>query len=57
MFLATLGTIAQHTARATFAANLLAAGGIAVEVAGPTSGVDELLASYAGQPVVVPRRH
>ena len=52
VFLATLGTVAQHTARATFAANLLAAGGIAVEVAGPTSGVDELLASYGGQPVV-----
>jgi len=52
VFLATLGTIAQHTARATFASNLLAAGGIAVEVAGPTSGVDELLAAYDGQPVV-----
>jgi methylmalonyl-CoA mutase len=52
VFLATLGTVAQHTARATFATNLFAAGGIAVEVAGPTSGVDELLASYDGQPVV-----
>jgi len=52
VFLATLGTIAQHTARATFASNLFAAGGIAVEVAGPTSGVDELLARYDGQPVV-----
>ena len=38
--------IAQHTARATFVTNLFAAGGIAVEVAGPTSGVDELLAAY-----------
>ncbi|GAA4734747.1 methylmalonyl-CoA mutase family protein [Nocardioides endophyticus] len=28
VFLATLGTVAQHTARATFATNLLAAGGI-----------------------------
>jgi methylmalonyl-CoA mutase len=36
-----LGTVAAHTARATFATNLLAAGGIAVQ-AGP----------YAGQPVV-----
>jgi methylmalonyl-CoA mutase len=56
VFLATLGTIAQHTARATFAANLFAAGGITVEVAGPTSGVDELVATYrssAGQPAVV----
>lgn len=30
VFLATLGTVAQHTARATFATNLFAAGGIAV---------------------------
>ncbi|MFC5727696.1 MULTISPECIES: methylmalonyl-CoA mutase family protein [Nocardioides] len=52
VFLATLGTIAQHTARATFASNLFAAGGIAVEVAGPTGGVDDLLASYDGQSVV-----
>ncbi|WP_232680877.1 methylmalonyl-CoA mutase family protein [Nocardioides sp. R-C-SC26] len=52
VFLATLGTIAQHTARATFASNLFAAGGVAVEVAGPTDGVDALLAAYAGQPVV-----
>ncbi|HWU20832.1 MAG TPA: methylmalonyl-CoA mutase family protein [Nocardioides sp.] len=52
VFLATLGPIAQHTARATFAANLLAAGGIAVDVAGATSGVDDLLKAYAGQPVV-----
>lgn len=55
VFLATLGTIAQHTARATFVSNLLAAGGIAVEVAGPTSGVEDLLASYerVGSPRVV----
>ena len=52
VFLATLGPVAQHTARATFAANLLAAGGIAVDVAGPTSGPDDLLAAYAGQRVV-----
>ena len=52
VFLATLGTIAQHTARATFVSNLLAAGGIAVEVAGATAGVDDLVAAYAGQPVV-----
>lgn len=52
VFLATLGPVAQHTARATFAANLLAAGGIAVDVAGPTQGVEELVAAYAGQPVV-----
>lgn len=52
VFLATLGTIAQHTARATFISNLFAAGGIAVEAAGPTSGVEDLLASYTGQAVV-----
>ncbi|WP_193610598.1 methylmalonyl-CoA mutase family protein [Nocardioides lijunqiniae] len=52
VFLATLGSIASHTARATFAANLLAAGGVATEVAGATAGVEDLLAAYAGQPVV-----
>lgn len=38
VFLATLGPIAAHTARATFAANLLAAGGIAT-TRGPVSTV------------------
>ena len=52
VFLATLGPVAAHTARATFASNLLAAGGIAVDVAGPTDGVDAVLAAYSGQPVV-----
>ncbi len=54
VFLATMGTVAQHTARATFASNLFAAGGIAVEVAGPTADVEELAASYekSGSPVV-----
>ncbi|GAB3770663.1 methylmalonyl-CoA mutase [Nocardioides ginsengisegetis] len=52
VFLATLGPIAAHTARATFASNLLAAGGIAVDVAGATADVAELVAAYAGQPVV-----
>ncbi|WP_435743530.1 methylmalonyl-CoA mutase family protein [Nocardioides sp. SYSU DS0663] len=46
VFLATLGPVASHTARATFATNLLAAGGIAVDVAGPTTDVDELVAAY-----------
>ena len=41
VFLATLGSVAAHTARATFATNLFAAGGIAVATA-----------SYDGQPVV-----
>lgn len=52
VFLATLGTVAQHTARATFVSNLLAAGGIAVDVAGPTSSAEDLLASYDKQAVV-----
>jgi len=47
-----MGTIAQHTARATFATNLLAAGGIAVEAAGATGGPDDLVKAYGGQPVV-----
>ena len=52
VFLATLGTVASHTARATFAANLFAAGGIAVDSAGATDGVEALLAAYKSQPVV-----
>ncbi len=44
--------MAQHTARATFATNLLAAGGIAVDVAGATEGPDDVLAAYDGQKVV-----
>ena len=52
VFLATMGTVAAHTARATFATNLLAAGGVAVEAAGATAGVDEVTAAWSGQPVV-----
>jgi methylmalonyl-CoA mutase len=52
VFLATLGPVAQHTARAGFATHLLAAGGIAVDVAGPTEGVEDLVATYDGQSVV-----
>ncbi|SEP94060.1 heterodimeric methylmalonyl-CoA mutase small subunit [Lentzea xinjiangensis] len=36
VFLATLGPVAAHTARATFAANLFNAGGFATPAAGPT---------------------
>jgi methylmalonyl-CoA mutase len=55
VFLASLGTVAAYTARATFAANLFAAGGIDTVVAGPTEGVDDVLAAYdeAGKPSVV----
>lgn len=52
VFLATLGPIAQHTARATFASNLFAAGGVAVDVAGATKDADDLVAAYSGQRVV-----
>ncbi|MDF1603909.1 methylmalonyl-CoA mutase family protein, partial [Nocardioides sp. YIM 152315] len=55
--LATLGTVAQHTARATFATNLLAAGGIAVSaepgrvacVAGADAAYDEQGAETAAR--------
>lgn len=52
VFLATMGPIAAHTARATFATNLFAAGGVAVDAAGPTDGPEALVAAYSGQPVV-----
>ena len=52
VFLATMGTVSAHTARATFAANLLAAGGVAVDVAGATETADDLVAAYDGQRVV-----
>jgi methylmalonyl-CoA mutase len=52
VFLVTLGPVARHTARAGFAINLLAAGGIAVDVAGATDGVEALVAAYDGQSVV-----
>jgi methylmalonyl-CoA mutase len=52
VFLATLGPVAEHTSRAQVASNLLAAGGIGVDVAGATSGVEDLLAAYDGQGVV-----
>ncbi|KHL18060.1 UNVERIFIED_CONTAM: methylmalonyl-CoA mutase [Mumia flava] len=52
VFLATMGTIAQHTARVTFVANLLAAGGIDTVAAGPTSSTVDVLDSYDGSPVV-----
>ncbi|MBD8606635.1 methylmalonyl-CoA mutase [Aeromicrobium sp. CFBP 8757] len=55
VFLASMGTVAAFTARSTFAANLLAAGGVETVVAGPSEGVDDVLAAYssAGSPAVV----
>ena len=52
VFLATMGTVAEHTARATFATNLFATGGVAVEVAGATDGVAALVEQHGGQTVV-----
>ncbi len=51
VFLATMGTVAAHTARASFATNLFAAGGVTVDVAGATDGVESVLAQYSGQAV------
>jgi methylmalonyl-CoA mutase len=55
VFLASMGPVAAHTARATFVANLLAAGGVDTIVAGATANVDDVLAAYetAGRPSVV----
>ncbi len=47
-----MGPISAHTARATFATNLFAAGGVTVDLAGPTAGVDDVLSAYDGQSVV-----
>jgi methylmalonyl-CoA mutase len=52
VFLATMGTIAAHTARASFASNLFAAGGIDVLNEGRHDDVESVLGHYTGQPVV-----
>ncbi len=52
VFLATIGPVAAHAARAGFVANALAAGGIGVVGAGPTSGADDVIAAY--DPAVTP---
>ncbi|WP_433869508.1 methylmalonyl-CoA mutase family protein [Saccharopolyspora sp. CA-218241] len=52
VFLATLGPLAAHTARASFTRNLLAAGGVGATEAGPTGTADEVVAAYPGTPVV-----
>lgn len=55
VFLATMGTIAAHTARTTFVTNLFAAGGVHVSAAGASTGVDDVIERYreAGTPPVV----
>lgn len=52
VFLASMGTVAAHTARVTFASNLFAAGGIEVTYPGALADVDAVLAAYDGRPVV-----
>ena len=52
VFLATMGTVAAHTARSTFATNLLAAGGVDVVNQGRHDDVEAVLADYDEQPVV-----
>ncbi|WP_148571169.1 methylmalonyl-CoA mutase family protein [Nocardioides caldifontis] len=46
VFLATMGPVAHHTARAGFAANLLAAGGVDTVQAGATNSVEEVVSAY-----------
>ncbi len=52
VFLATLGPVAAHTARASFASNLFASGGIDTVAAGATANAAELVAAYGKQRVV-----
>ncbi|QWF79386.1 methylmalonyl-CoA mutase family protein [Amycolatopsis sp. CA-230715] len=47
IFLATLGPVAAHTARATFAANLFGAGGIEPVNPGATETVDDVVKAYS----------
>ncbi|AXB49043.1 methylmalonyl-CoA mutase [Amycolatopsis albispora] len=48
VFLATLGPIAAHTARASFAANLFAAGGIESVNGGATASTEEVVSGFTG---------
>lgn len=52
VFLATMGTIAAHTSRASFVTNLFAAAGISTVAAGATVDVDDVVEAYDGSPVV-----
>lgn len=53
VFLATLGPVAEHSARAGFVTNLLAAGGVTVRSAGRTETVEDVFAAYAAERVVL----
>jgi methylmalonyl-CoA mutase len=52
-FLATLGPLAAYTARAGFARNLLAAGGVEPVEAGPTQTAGEVVAAFRGSGTTV----
>lgn len=52
VFLATMGSVAAHTARASFASNLFAAGGIDVVNEGAHADAEAVLAHYSGEKVV-----
>ncbi|MGR6921275.1 methylmalonyl-CoA mutase family protein [[Actinomadura] parvosata] len=47
VFLATIGPLAAHTARAAFAANLFHAGGLATETAGPGTDSEQIATAFA----------
>lgn len=47
VFLATIGPVAAHTARASFAANLFHAGGFATETAGPGADPEQIATAFA----------
>jgi methylmalonyl-CoA mutase len=47
VFLATIGPVAAHTARAAFAANLFQAGGLATENAGPGADPEQIATAFA----------
>ncbi|WP_336205043.1 methylmalonyl-CoA mutase subunit beta [Nonomuraea sp. LPB2021202275-12-8] len=47
VFLATIGPVAAHTARAAFAANLFQAGGLATETAGPGTDPEQIATAFA----------
>lgn len=53
VFLATLGPLATYTARASFAKNLLAAGGLQTTEAGPTESGQDVVDAYSGAPTPV----
>lgn len=52
VYLATMGKISAHTARATFATNLFASGGIAVVNEGRHDDTEAVLSHYSGEQVV-----